>query len=756
MDTPTLRRILQTFVDRPGDLTIGQGKILLQLRDELIEAQLFSRDGEVWIRQDDHEMSARTWIVDRVARVPLLARRILDLLPSNQHFVAPEGELVEDGRLDSAPAVATTAVELVRNWLARPEVGATNVLYLTSDAGEGKTTLINFLAREQAARFARREADWMLLPISLGGRTFLRLDDVIAGALSNSLRFPYWRFQGLVELVRLGVVVPALDGFEEMFVEGTAGEVVSALGGLLADLESAGVMLLAARRAYYDYRSLSTQARLFDSIKDSSVVFAHVELRRWREAQFVSYGELRGHPDAKRIYEEVSAKVEFDHPILTRAMLVSRLFDLLDAGMSRPELLSSLHSDQSLAFGAFVDVVLHREASSKWINKDGDPPSPLLTVDQHSRLLSLLASEMWVSGSERLRSDSIRVVGELFCQMEGLAPRVERQVLERLPEHALLRAETSPAAAVRFDHEEFYRYFLGRHICWILSNNHIGELRDVLRRAPLANFAVESAISSIPVGGVGRAELIRRVVGAVAAESTASIARENAGAVVCRLADQMKCESVSIERLVFPADALQGRAFEGLSFTDCYFHPTGTERSMFSRISFKGCTLERLEVSSGRHLDGVSFYDCVVRCVADASSEREYYDPRSAAWALVSRGAAWIANEPAAEPPLEVDPPSPDDDLVLAERALRVFFKNTHANESIFRTKLAGRFAYFSSHVVPRLQRAGILEEVNYAGRGVQRRFRLRVRFEVVRRAIQEASGDFERFLEIAQSSRTG
>ena len=72
----------------------------------------------------------------------------------------------------------------------------------------------------------------------------------------NRLRFNLLFYDAFVELVRIGAVVPALDGFEEMFVEGTAGDAMSALGNLMQAMQSSGAVLIAARKAYFEYKNL--------------------------------------------------------------------------------------------------------------------------------------------------------------------------------------------------------------------------------------------------------------------------------------------------------------------------------------------------------------------------------------------------------------------------------------------------------------------------------------------------------------------
>jgi len=104
---------------------------------------------------------------------------------------------------------------------------------------------------------------------------------VIVAALVNRLRFPFLYYESFIELVRLGVLVPALDGFEEMFIENVAGDAVSALGNLMRELRSSGAALIAARKAYFEFSRLETQARLFDTLAGSSVTFARLALQRW-------------------------------------------------------------------------------------------------------------------------------------------------------------------------------------------------------------------------------------------------------------------------------------------------------------------------------------------------------------------------------------------------------------------------------------------------------------------------------------------
>jgi hypothetical protein len=227
MEIADFIRVLTTFADTPADLDIEKGHLLVQVREELIEADVTQPSGVLTITESGSlPVAAHQWIIDRLARVPQLTDRILSYVTPTPNYVTPRGRVLEqlDVSSDDSQAIVTDAGTSMRDILGRRPAGTSTVLYLTSDAGEGKTTLITEVARTQALGYKQRKTDWLLIPINLGGRPFMRFDDVVIGALVNRLRFPFFYYDAFTELVRMGVLVPAFDGFEEVFIEGGTGE----------------------------------------------------------------------------------------------------------------------------------------------------------------------------------------------------------------------------------------------------------------------------------------------------------------------------------------------------------------------------------------------------------------------------------------------------------------------------------------------------------------------------------------------------
>jgi hypothetical protein len=258
MQIDDFKSIISTFSDPSAEVFSGSD-ILLSINGEDISASIKDEYGDIFV--DDGTgigfIPAPLWIIKRLAKLPLLAQRLIDKTSQdNSYFVTPEAEVdvlqwnIVDGNKTS------DALKAMQETLDRKSQLETRVLYLTSDAGEGKTSLINKLAYEQAQKFLKGEAKWLLVPIPLGGRHFLRFDDITIGALQNRYRFSSLYYDSFLALVRMGVIIPAFDGFEEMFVENSSGEALSAMGILVKALNSTGAVVIAARKAYFEFENL--------------------------------------------------------------------------------------------------------------------------------------------------------------------------------------------------------------------------------------------------------------------------------------------------------------------------------------------------------------------------------------------------------------------------------------------------------------------------------------------------------------------
>ena len=755
MNVLDLKRALVAFADDASDLDLSKGRLVVQIRDELIEASVEDVEGDLYVTEGGQRVRAFSWLVGRVARMPLLADRVLTHIPAEPHFVKPSGRLLDhlDERPDEVDEDVDDLPAKVVEVLSRPTAGTSTILYVTSDAGEGKTTLINELARKQAEHYKAKRATWLLLPISLGGRSFLTFDDIVVAELVNKLRFQLFYYEAFLELVRLRVIVPAFDGFEEMFVEGSSGEALSALGNLVNDLESSGSVLIAARKAYFEYQNFRTQAKLFDAIQGNSVAFARLGIDRWDRSRFLAYAAKRGLADSHNIYEKVCARLGKDHPLLTRAVLVERLVEVAsDGGVDA--LLEHLGADPDDYFYQFVDTIVEREAHKKWIDRSGTPHRPLLSIEEHHALLAAVAREMWIASSEALRGDYLDLVAEVFVGEREKPPQVARQIVRRLRQHSLIVSEAAGGALYAFDHEDFRRFYLGESLGETLAHGDVQGVGLFLQKGALPPGTADAALNAVRRRGValdGSLSLLQRLV---ASAAPASYVAENAGVLAVRLLELLGTHrEVELSGFTFPEDSIKGRLFGKAIFRGCQFLGTSVSGSRLVGCRFERSSFLRLEWDEGFDAAGAVLDQCEISCVVAGDDSPSLFDPGAIRRALEDAGFD-VRGEEVSQAELEFAAVQPDEDTLLAEHALRIFMRATHINEEVFQQKFGTRASRFFDGVLPRMLEAGVLDEVPYKGSGKQRRYQLLVPMRNIDAAVPASVASLDDFLRLVLAPR--
>lgn len=746
MDYETFQRVLRSFADRPSDIEFDRDTVVLEIRNEIIEVTVSQRPEGLTVVEDDQKWPASQWICERIGQLPLLANRIAEIIDDERFFVSPCGEFLDD--VNESPEEQLRHIddipdELIKILDKKP-AGTTCVTYLTSDAGEGKTTLINHAAVRQAKRYQRRETDWLLLPVALGGRTFMRFDDVIVGTLMNRLRFNVLYYDSFIELVRVGAIVPALDGFEEMFVEGSAGDAISALGNLMQAMQSSGASVIAARKAYFQYKNLRAQTKLLDSMSGQSVSFSRIGICRWNREQFLAYASKRQIGEAEAIYEQVASHLGSDHPLLTRAVLVERLIDIAEEVEERATLLERIKDNPSDYFRQFIGSIIEREANRKWLDKSGEPAQPLLSVEEHYELLSELALEMWTNGTTHLPQDVMIFVAEIFAESRKKNRVITQQIIERLSQHALIDA--SEKGRYRFDHEEFFHFFVGEAIGRIIVKGDVIFLRRALSQSPLPQMSQESAARFIHRNELDSGTFTSTVNEAFSGEPRISLTKENLCGLIIHVFDLGEIGGVVISDGAFPADALNGKNVSDVTFEGCYFQKTSLYDSRLENCVFEKCELDGLECNDTTKIENVTLQDCKVVSFCPNNDDLAEYTPERIEKRMSEFGFVVTQSEPIAENAAQ-DIGVPDQEIEIIERALRAFIRATGVNENTFRKRLGPQASHFLDEMVPELINVGVLKETAFRGAGVQKRFKLNTSFERLASAIESCQGRYERFL---------
>lgn len=607
MTTADFERALRSFVDDASELNVPDGRIRVEIRNEVVEANLDNSSGLPHVIEDGDCVPAARWLTRRVVRLQLLADRILSHVEAEPLFVDPSGRMLD--RSGSVPTGEEQQIDRVSEMLLRSLKGsdeATTVHYLTSGPGGGMTTLINMTARRQALKFKRKEADWLLLPISLRKRSFLNFDEIVLVELANRLHFHLPYYDAVIELTKMGVVVPALDGFEDMLIGRSVGGATSALGHLIHDLDSRGSLLVAARKAHFEYSDLETQAKLVQPLSEHRVKYVRTEISPWSRRQFVDYAQRRGLHGGRPIHAGVEGCVGADHPLLTRPVMVSRVLDAAGNGLL-DGLLTKWRDDPGDYFRHIVHSIVARGA---WAGS-------MFTVDEHHRLLASIAKEMWLTSTNLFRRDYLESIAQEFALGCGKNWDAICQLRTEITQHPLIAAQGQRYA---FVHDDFRRHYLGEALGPVLVSPSDGRegLVEFMHKGVLSSRAADSAVDAAKRQGVDMRSVLGLLQGLAVCAPRMSYTLENAGALALRCLELIYDQAVvELSSFVFPEDGLMGRRLEAVSFRECRFHGTSLRGAQIGGCRFTDCTMLGLEwprgfVANGAVIRGGSVASVVV------------------------------------------------------------------------------------------------------------------------------------------------
>jgi hypothetical protein len=752
MQISDFKSIVSAFADPGTDILFEKTKVMLSVNGEVIQADISSASGDIYVHEGDGRVPASNWVINRLAKLSLLAARLHDAVTPTEYFVSPSADLLAtlERRPDSDLTFTPDALETTLQALNDRSPLESTVLYITSDAGEGKTSLIGELARTQARRFIDRQSDWLLVPIPLGGRHFLRFDDITVGVLQNRYRFPFLYWDSFLALVRMGVIIPAFDGFEEMFVESSSGEALSAMGILVGSLDSQGAILVAARKAYFEFESLRNQEKLFDSIRSYSVGFAKLELRRWSKEQFIVYCTKRRLRTPDELYRQAAERLGANHALLTRAVLVRRLADVAESSPSVDTFLDKLQRSGADYFAVFVRSLIEREAAEKWIDRSGNKAVgvPLLSIDEHIELLSHVALSMWETKVSYLRRENLEFVADYYCELKRKNAFQAQQVRERLRGHAMLVPSRNAQAAVEFDHEEFKDFFLGEGIAQQvdgLTDRAKADVLGTLRRGVLPRQAQESLIRAITRSErMSRLAVAKFFLDVARLDAQTSYTQENCSSLMLPLLSGVEAAAIEINGMTFTSDALRNVTLAGVTFRDCYFASTSFDNSLLMNCSFVRGTFAQLRDLRTAKMQNVRFEDCTVEAVK-ISDVRETWDPNEISSQLSRAGVIIVGKTP---PVHQAEDIQMDPEVRDLAKIVRYFLRSTHISESVMLMKMGARGPAFIADVVPELLKRGVMVEIDNRGGGEQRRFRLKAPLETIEAALASANGSYPAFLD--------
>ncbi|MYG29367.1 MAG: NACHT domain-containing protein [Holophagales bacterium] len=582
-----IRADLASFADTHSKIQLDGTTLAWRQNGERHDAQLVQGTDasypDVQIHGSQHDY--RTFLASQMANLDALAESLYVGLPEESRYV--ESKAVLEGLGDPAPVRGVIA-----RLLESPPYGSTRVIFLRGAAGAGKTVALKHLARRQAEAYLERRSDFLYFYIDAQARSLARLDEAVALVLQDAnARFTY---RALATLTKHRLVVPIIDGFDELLGTSGGGEAVDALTLFLGRLSGSGVVVASARSTYFDFRNLRASADRLQSV-EARFEIAPVDLRAWsskemceylvRDNQYLALGERS--PEAA--LETLQRKFEVDQ---SDALFSTPFFLSAAVEVAREE---DEPRERVRPIRRIIESFVRREVG-KLRNVNDEP---ILREGDHWQFLHMLAEEMWWQERRELDRASVDAVAELFAESIGMTENDLRVFTARASSYAFLGAKSAVAGTGRsmltFSHEYYYAFFLASFLASrLVENDDVAGLLGRSSLSPTVSAQFGEYLKE-------RSESVSPILAALAERQVPVLTREtnraNAGALY--EAAIRNCEPLD-ELVLFDA-SFTGADFSstrqsGVSALNCDFVDVDFRDAEWSFVESPGSTFVRIAV----------------------------------------------------------------------------------------------------------------------------------------------------------------
>lgn len=617
----TLSRDLAAYRDQGTDVTveiIGSTLAVKWQTQETPHQATFRLDPTGDFRWA-HDNATKTYLdflassgVSNLPQFSAATRRKFNQIDHLKYFVSPlcSEEALHDQRSPAAQII----IDQIQQAISQ-QTGRTKVIFLKGDAGSGKTTLLQHLTLERAKTYTA--GAFQFLFVSAQGRALSNINDALA-AETQSLKSAF-TWEAVTPLTRHGLIVPIIDGFDELLGAVGYGDAFASLREFLDKLEGDGVVVVSARSSFYDVEFASR----VDTYDTTSLVSVFpLSLLPWHEDLFKAFLEKKRQGDINVIDNDISiwrSLTNTDKNLLSKPFFASQFTNYVDS------LSDAAPTKPILDF--LIDAYIIRE-SEKIVDRDN---RALLDPTGHRRFFEEIAENMWTGATRFVTSIELRVIAELVSSELTLSSDASEQFKYKVTSYAGVSVFQGDRFA--FEHDVYFDYFLSI----VLARDLEAQKLLFLNRALLPREVSEQIAYRISK----KHAAINHLFAVQLDNVTLDNSRKNIGSLssdLLRALGHLKAGTVT--GVYFGDVRLDSLRVEDTRFVKCEFRRVDLSNTTFDHCTFEDCLGQALIVDNNtRFLQSKFLPDNGVQSILIRSMEREFFSPKEIVEKLVNIGA---------------------------------------------------------------------------------------------------------------------
>jgi hypothetical protein len=589
---------LKAFADDESEVIVEPNGTILFVRggqDYIIKVGEDRSSGRIMVKYNNFDYTFREFLSKHVANLPILAKKIIEKRKKVEPFIDGNANLYSTYYQRKDKTVASLDYEC-----NNPTFFGTKICFITADAGHGKTALLKEYQYQQANKFLNNSSDFIFWHIDLQGRELVRLNEAMMYDLGE-LRIGGIYYSSIISLIKNNLLVVAIDGFDELAAEIGGTSALGALSSLVSNLDGLGTIVAASRRTFFDTQDYAKRTGLLKGNIAGECVINEMRLENWSKDENIEYCSYF-EEDKNKLYEDLLSELYGDqnHPILVRPFLFTKVIQgITEARLSPAEFIGGFRNPYE-GIATVVEAFTEREVQ-KWKERDKETGLPYLTFDQHIKLMSFVAQEMWDSQKDILEIDEIQFYTKLLCEEWGIETRIQSNVVEMVKFHAFLIPIDQNDRARKFDHEEFKNYFLSRYLANQLSEipnlKSTNELKKIFYKGQLPDVVAMYACKYIPRDETFVINVLNSIEKIIKEEWKPTFLQINAGTIIPFLINGVSFNENFLfeEKIVFSNQCFENKTltnlhlkngdFINISFRNTEFINITIENSIFNEIT---------------------------------------------------------------------------------------------------------------------------------------------------------------------------